>query len=142
LDSNQQPSGFRDPSPAVRHGVIQAWGDHPPLQPAQLDPHPSEPQIVREALNEQKVRLGTQIRAAQPEQVVTLGDAAAQVIADMSDWSGSGKVSTTPYGLPRRITLAEVDLLWFALVHPAARGEWQRVHAAWIDDEGFSLSPQ
>lgn len=108
------------------------------LQPPVLSPHPSEGAIVREALDYQQHRIAGQVKAAKPDRVVTLGDAAARVVAAMSDWRGSGKLSTTTYGVPRVITLAGVPVRWFALIHPAARGEWQKKHQGWLKVGGFA----
>jgi hypothetical protein len=46
-----------------------------------LEPHPSENAIVTEALGEHADRLTAQVVAADPEMVVTLGNAAARVLA-------------------------------------------------------------
>ena len=114
---------------------------HPPLQFADLQAHPSEPEIVRETLSLHRNRLIAQLHAAQPSRLITLGDAAAQVIAELADWSGSGKVSTTPYGHPRQVKIGMVRVLWFALVHPAARGKWQPTHDDWLGRAGFDTPP-
>lgn len=112
---------------------------HPPLQPVTgLGRHPSESQIVTEALDDHQVRIAQQIAAAKPSRLITLGDAAARVIAAMSDRPGTGKISTAPYGLPRQIHIANMDVTWFALIHPAARGTWQQAHNDWLDRGGFT----
>lgn len=112
--------------------------DQPPLKPPSLSAHPSEGAIVREALDRQQGRIAGQVQAARPAHLITLGDAAARVVAVMSDWQGTGKVSSTPYAAPRSITLAGVTVQWFALIHPAARGGWQDRHKAWRAEGGFN----
>ena len=112
------------------------------LPRAVLATHPSEGQIVSETLNEQRDRLATQIAAARPDRLVTLGDAAARVVAKMADWGGTGKVSDGVYGEPRRIRVVDTEVSWYALVHPAARGDWQPAHQSWLETGGFSATGQ
>jgi hypothetical protein len=125
---------------AIDERYLPFAAENPRLQPPVLSSHPSEGAIVREALNDQKGRIAAQVAAATPAHVVTLGDAAARVVAAMSEWQGTGKLSTTPYGVPRDITLAGVPVRWSALIHPAARGEWQERHQKWLDAGGFNAA--
>lgn len=109
----------------------------PELEPAVLEPHPTESQIVREALNTQADRLAHQVSAARPTILVTLGNAAARVVASLAGAADSGALSADTYGTPRAVTIGGVRTTWLAAVHPATPAVWQARHATWLADGGF-----
>ncbi len=108
------------------------------LPAARLRSHPSEGQIVAEALNDHRQRLLDELTAAQPAVVVTLGNAALSVL-------GALAANATP--LPKRLTLSpesygqRIDLTiaglttvgLFALAHPGAPASYKALHQSWID---------
>ena len=91
-----------------------------------LAPHPDEDAIVAEALAEHAERLRAQLRAAAPEIVISLGNAAARVLGRLADQSGRAAVLTpATYGQERQAQVAGRTLRRQALVHPAAPKLWR-----------------
>lgn len=109
----------------------------PGLQTAYLDLHPTEDQIVSEATTSQRERLLTQIQAAQPRLIVTLGQAASRVLAHLADLPHLGRLQPDTYGRPIPIALDGSDVTWFPLVHPAVRDPWKTRHNDWLAAGGF-----
>jgi uracil-DNA glycosylase len=99
---------------------------------ARLLEHPSESQIVQEALDAHGERLREQIAAAKPELIITLGNAAARVLAALDGRPvGSGVLDAASYGVARplgKVATAQ----WQALIHPAAPPTWQATHDSWV----------
>ena len=79
------------------------------LPKAKLQLHPSEIQIVHEALETQGERLQNQIQAARSEVIVTLGNAASRVVASLADATGPGKLVEDGYGKPSTVSIAGVE---------------------------------
>jgi uracil-DNA glycosylase len=109
------------------------------LRSADLRPHPSEAQIVREALETQAERLNGQIAAARPRVIVTRGNAASRVVTSLAGAAGSGKLTEDGYGRPSTVTVSGIELSWVALVHPATPAVWQGRHQAWLSSRGFTF---
>lgn len=109
------------------------------LERPRLQGHPSETQIVREALESHSTRLTSQIGAARPRVIVTLGNAASRVINTLAGGSGPGTLSPNVYGSATSITLPGIRTLWVSLVHPATPKVWQARHQEWLDGGGFRL---
>ena len=109
------------------------------LQSAQLEEHPSETQIVHEAIRAQSTRLANQIAAAQPRLLVTLGNAAARVVNKLANNNGRGSLNPDTYGRPVDVTILGTPTRWIALVHPATPTVWQTRHQEWLDGGGFRL---
>jgi hypothetical protein len=109
------------------------------LPSADLLPHPSEAQIVREALTHQSDRLTAQIAAARPRVLVTLGNAASRVIASMSRTPGTGKLTPDKYGQPSKANISGSQFDWIAMVHPATPAVWQERHQEWLGGAPFSF---
>lgn len=107
------------------------------LPSADLLSHPSEAQIVREALKCQSERLTEQIAAARPRVLVTLGNAASRVIASLGQTGKTGKIAAEKYGEPSNADIAGAQLTWIALVHPATPAVWQERHREWIAGTPF-----
>lgn len=100
--------------------------------PVQMDPHPSESAIVAEALNDHADRLAAQLVGAGPDLIVTLGNAAARVIAALGGQTEREAVLTPgTYGQERCVVLGGQSMRWQALVHPATPRSWAGRHAAW-----------
>jgi uracil-DNA glycosylase len=101
---------------------------------AVLGPHPSEDEIVSEALREHAPRLLAQILAAAPDMIITLGNAAARVLAGLTGTiEGDARLKADSYGQPRHLVLNGRAVAWQALVHPATPRIWAERHSAWIE---------
>jgi uracil-DNA glycosylase len=99
---------------------------------AALGPHPSENDIVTEAAAEHVDRLTAQLVAADPELVVTLGNAAARVLAALGGQPDQDAVlGAETYGRERQVDIAGRTFRWQALVHPATPKMWADRHLAW-----------
>jgi hypothetical protein len=109
------------------------------LPAADLLSHPSETEIVREALQGQAARLVAQIESGRPQRLVTLGNAASRVVTRLAAQDGAGTLTAGRYGLPRTVTLGAVTTQWVALVHPATPSVWQERHRAWLESGGFAV---
>ena len=109
------------------------------LTSANLLPHPSEAQIVRESLEYQSERLTAQIAAARPRMMVTLGNAASRVIASLGQTGRTGKLSQDGYGLPSTVDISGTQFAWIALVHPATPAVWQERHREWLAGDAFRV---
>jgi hypothetical protein len=111
--------------------------------PADLGPHPSEREIAQEAISEHGARLARQVLAADPDVVVTLGNAAARVIAALGSRPGQSVLRPDSYGEDRHVMLGGRSFCWIALVHPATPREWADRHRAWIaTTSSFERDPQ
>jgi uracil-DNA glycosylase len=99
---------------------------------ATLQEHPSESEIVREALSSQAERLIAQIEAARPELIVTLGNAGARVVAALDGQEeGTAVLDSSSYGRPRSLDRLG-SARWQALIHPAAPVSWRTRHKEWM----------
>jgi hypothetical protein len=108
--------------------------------PVSLLPHPSESEIVREGLARHRQRLLKELAEADPERIVTLGNASLRVMRELlSDRGGLAapeKLSADDgYGRPVIVKLNGRNVEWFPLAHPAARGNWQVVHRRWAAEK-------
>jgi hypothetical protein len=99
--------------------------------------HPTETQIVSEALQTETGRICRQIEAAHPAVLVTLGNAAGRVIASLSDNRDFKRLAADDYATPREITFCGSTMTWVPLAHPAAPKRYQDLHAAWLARGGF-----
>ncbi|WP_148232251.1 uracil-DNA glycosylase family protein [Janibacter sp. HTCC2649] len=104
---------------------------------ASLLAHPSENEIVHEALDQHAERIRAQIDAAQPQAIITLGNAAARVLAALNGASGrSGVLNAETYGQPRPLAGVAPGARWHALIHPAAPAFWQSRHDEFLSARG------
>jgi hypothetical protein len=110
------------------------------LPAAALARHPTEAEIVAEALAEQRQRLLMELAAAQPERIITLGRAALRVLQGLVRTSGKARLQVGPdgtavggpYGQPVEVEVAGRSAEWLPLAHPAAPPRYQKAHDAWI----------
>jgi uracil-DNA glycosylase len=110
--------------------VVAAFG----APATDLGPHPSENAIVTEAPGEHADRLIAQVIAADPEVLVTLGNAAARVLAGVGGEPGRQAVlRADSYGQERQVILGGRAFRWQALVHPATPLAWAERHRAWAE---------
>lgn len=109
----------------------------PELQDAAVGPHPSESRIVAEAVEHELTRLSDQINAARPELIITLGNAAARVLAAATGFKSKAFLHSDTYGQIREVTLDGLNLRWLPLIHPASPPIWQGRHQDWSDYGGI-----
>lgn len=107
------------------------------LPAAKLLPHPSEAEIVSKALADHLVRLKNEIALANPEMIITLGNAALRVLPHVLAVQGNApeKLSSSPKEYANRLkveTKSGKYADWIPLGHPAAPAEYQRAHERWI----------
>ena len=107
---------------AVRHG----------LATASLPPHPSEARLVATALGSNAPRLRAELGRARPDLVVTLGNAAARVLAKLVGYEGDARVSVASYGAERVFETGGRKVRWLALAHTAAPVQYRAAHEAWV----------
>ncbi|WP_345204001.1 hypothetical protein [Fodinibacter luteus] len=115
-------------------GVYASLIDTLGLPKVDMQPHPSEGDIVRRAaLHHGRIR--EQILASGAEILVTLGNAAARVVQQMTGHP-EGVLTEKTYRQARAIRIEGRSLTWHALVHPAVRPPWDERHDAWIAIRG------
>ncbi len=98
---------------------------------ASIAPHPTENDIVYEAVREHAPRLRAEIATCAPATVVTLGNAAARVLA-MIAGEAPRKLSVDGYGAERSIRMDGHEARWLPLAHPAAPLRYQEAHEQWV----------
>lgn len=101
------------------------------LPSCRLASHPSEDDIVREALTHHRERLLDELERCRPEIVATLGNAAARVFASIVGLPQS-KLSVIDYGESRPVALRDRTITWHPLAHPAAPKVYQEAHIKWV----------
>ncbi|QKE84409.1 hypothetical protein [Arthrobacter sp. NEB 688] len=100
------------------------------LPPVVMQEHPSENAIVTAAVDHHE-RLRRQVEASGASIVVTLGNAAARVVAALSG-QPDGALDDATYEKPRSAIIGARTLTWHALVHPAVRAPWVERHDQWV----------
>lgn len=115
---------------ATYHRLIEALG----LPRVDLPRHPSEGEIVAQA-RENHERLGGQLAASGATTLITLGNAAARVVAELGGQPG-GALERDSYQEVRSIDVGGRVYAWHALVHPAVRPPWTETHRAWVEARG------
>ena len=103
------------------------------LPEVDMKPHPSEGDIVRQAALQHE-RIREQILASGAEILVTLGNAAARVVQQITGHA-EGVLTEGTYRQARAIRIDRRSLTWHALVHPAVRPPWDARHDAWISSQ-------
>jgi hypothetical protein len=112
---------------ATYHQLIGVLG----LPPAEMPHHPSEGDIVAQARGNHD-RLRGQLAASGATTLITLGNAAARVVAELGGQAG-GALERDAYQEVRSIDLGGHSYAWHALVHPAVRPPWTEIHRAWLE---------
>lgn len=111
------------------------------LPPVVLPPHPGEDEIVCEALELHRPRLLQVLAEARPELIVTLGNAALRVLAQLVKQTGASPSRLVPddqYGTAISVLVGGRRAALLPLAHPASPGPYQRAHARWMEKQ---LSP-
>lgn len=106
------------------------------LPAAHLLPHPSENEIVAEALQKHIGRMSAEISKARPDKIITLGNAAMRVLTALietkADVPRKLVADTEMYGKPILVrTNSGQSMQWFPLAHPAAPPSFQAAHEFW-----------
>jgi hypothetical protein len=115
---------------AVYHQLIDELG----LPAVDMPRHPSESQIVSGARHNHQ-RLRDQLAASGAGTIVTLGNAAARVVAELGGQRG-GSLARDTYQDQRGVEIGGRGYIWHALVHPAVRPPWTEIHQAWREARG------
>ena len=108
------------------------------LPPAVLAKHPSETEIVDEALALHRSRLLDELATAKPELVVTLGNAALRVLNRLIEPASAEliqKLAVGGYGLRFKVTIAGRSIECLPLAHPAAPTPYQDAHTKWLQSQ-------
>lgn len=103
--------------------------------------HPSEREIVKEALATQTSRLLQELDCANPDLIVTLGNSALQVLSQIVNPTIPAPAKLTEdmleYGRPIEVVLKTGKRsVWYPLVHPGQRTRYQDVHQQWMRNIG------
>ncbi|QIM20596.1 hypothetical protein G7075_04610 [Phycicoccus sp. HDW14] len=109
------------------------------LPAVSMTSHPSEDTIVRLA-TAQHDRLRAQVVASGAERIITLGNAAARVLAAVGGGTG-GELTVDGYLSARRVVIDGRELEWHALVHPAVRAPWVERHDQWVATRERETAP-
>lgn len=107
------------------------------LTPAKLLTHPDEGKIVAEAQAKQLERLKKELACAQPELIITLGNAALRVFRQLikltaGDPGEKLSPSTDAYGRKFKVQIDSCVAEWLPLAHPAAPKVYQGAHNTWL----------
>lgn len=96
-----------------------------------LREHASEDEVARESLSWHTDRLRGELRACQPELVVSLGNAALRVLGKLLS-AGPDRIEVAGYGTRLNVGLGGRAIEWLPLAHPAAPQRYQEAHQGWI----------
>ena len=111
-------------------------GERLGLPAAALLPHPTEAQILAEAVAHHRDRLRQEITMCEPELIVTLGNAALRTLRTIANTFSGGPpgagLSLDGYPHPGRARVERHDAEVLPFVHPGAPGRWRARHAAWL----------
>lgn len=111
---------------ATYHLLVDELG----LPPVEMPPHPSEGEIVARARGNHD-RIRGQLAASGATMLITLGNAAARVVAEVGGQTGGG-LEHDSYQEVRHIDVGGRSYAWHALVHPAVRPPWTETHRVWL----------
>jgi hypothetical protein len=99
-----------------------------------LLPHPSEGRIVAEALAHHRERIASELEESGAPVLVTLGNAALRVLADVLRVSSIHGLTPDPavYGQTVHARFGGHEIAWYPVCHPGQRKPaYQRVHDLW-----------
>jgi uracil-DNA glycosylase len=108
------------------------WARSAGLLPAAVRRHPSEADIVREALVLQRARLMRELSAARPELIITLGNAPLRVLRSLLGAEDLPTFLTLEqYGAQHTVRIGGRSVRCLALAHPGALARYRSVHVQW-----------
>jgi uracil-DNA glycosylase len=111
------------------------WARAAGLLPAAVRRHPSEADIVREALVLHRARLLRELQAARPDLVITLGNAALRVLRSLLGAEDLPIFLTLEqYGVQHTIRAGGRSVRCLPLAHPAAPARFRAAHAHWASE--------
>jgi hypothetical protein len=114
------------------------------LPAALVRPHPSEGQIVAEAVRGHIERLRLEIMQCRPGVLVTLGNAALRVVCALVQAGGALPdrlcADTEDYGRLVSVTVEGRRTRVLPLAHPAAPPAYREVHAGWVADRAAEIA--
>jgi hypothetical protein len=125
-------------SSSLRQRLIDTYDRMPGLPHWDLPEHPSEDDIVRQSIAHHTARLRSELAAARPLKIITLGNAALRVLARLVDDAGSTSLpkrlsaDAAGYGQPLLVHVHGRSVAWLPLAHPAAPKLYQDSHKAWL----------
>ncbi len=101
------------------------------LPKVDLPTHPSSKTIVA---NAQRERLARELEITKPKIVVSLGEAAFEVLRSLlTDPVPDRLRHDAGYGSPVEARLGRRNVVWYPLIHPGQRtAPWRPAHAAWM----------
>jgi uracil-DNA glycosylase len=115
--------------------VYQPFATAHHLPSADLPARPAVNDMVRRTVADEAGTLLEQLHESMADQVVTLGQEAADAFAKIV---GADPVELRPdgtYGTPRSVSIADRRIDWVPLTHPGNRNPaWRTRHARWASD--------
>lgn len=100
-----------------------------------LPEHPNENDIVSEAQRFHGKRLREEVRAASPDWVITLGNAALRVLTGLLDEVPASApdrlIPSDTYDQVLEVRLLGHNIRWLPLAHPAAPSDYRVAHEQW-----------
>ncbi len=104
-----------------RPRIEEAFGPPGPGKAWDLPPHPNRGDIATEAKAAHLGRIRTELAAARPELVITLGDDALWVFAELADADGAPpRLRWWDYGRAIEVQLDGRAVRWLPLAHPGS----------------------
>jgi hypothetical protein len=104
------------------------------LPSVSLPRRPTDAALARMARNEDDGGLAAQLRESCADVVVTLGQPAADVLADLLDVDRIVLRRDSSYGRERRLPVGRRVMVWLPLKHPGQRSPvWEEHHGSWAE---------
>lgn len=125
-------------SSSLRRRLSDTYDRMPGLPQWNLPAHPSEEDIVKQSINDHMVRIRSELDAAWPTRILTLGNAALRVLAQLVHAARGTSIpnrlsaDAAGYGQPVLVHLQGRSVEWIPFAHPAAPKPYQDAHRAWL----------
>lgn len=116
--------------------VYKPFAELTGLPPSLLPQRPSPARLVAQAIKEEGPRLRTELAEAHAPTLVTLGEEARAVIAEVADEASGVPLDPLSrgdsYGRPGSVRIGNYCASWYALTHPGNRSPaWTALHKRW-----------
>jgi uracil-DNA glycosylase len=126
----RQGRGSQHETIATRYNPFAV--DRDGLEVSDLPIRPSGERLVRQSLEQEGDALREEIAESGAPRIVTLGQEAADVLAQLCGAESVRLLPDESYGAPRGVTLARRSLEWLPLTHPAySNAQWRQRHDQW-----------
>ena len=117
--------------------VYKPFAELTGLPPSLLPQRPSQARLVAQAIKEEGPRLRAELAETHAPTVVTLGEEARAVIAEIADEASGvplGPLSRSDnYGRHGSVRICNYRASWYALTHPGNRSPaWATLHKLWV----------